>query len=249
MCEATTESCSSALISHWISRFGLPDQITSDRGSVFTSALWTQLSQRLGITANTTTAYNPEANGIVERLHRSLKAALMSRCTSESWSTELPWVLLGLRTTPKEDGFSTAMKVYGDNLTVPGDFFRQASDPLPTDLHRAAQRFIPCQPTYHPTRKVFIPDALLQSSHVFMRIDAAKPPLTPPYVGPYKVLQRKEKSFQLQIKNKLEWVSIDRLKPAYLPPDDIPDLKFSRAGRPLRGRDLSFGGSPVPVAS
>ena len=68
-----------------------------------------------------------------------------------------------------------------------------------------------------------------------MRVDAAKPPLTSPYVGPFKVLQRKEKTFQLQIRNTLDWVSIDRLKPAYLLPDDVPDLKFSCAGRPLRG--------------
>ena len=81
-----------------------------------------------------------------------------------------------------------------------------------------------------------------------MRVDASKPPLTPPYVGPYKVLQRKEKSFQLQIRNAKDWVSIDRLKPAYLLPDDQPDIQFSRAGRPLRGRHLSLGGSNVPAA-
>ena len=73
-------------------------------------------------------------------------------------------------------------------------------------------------------------------------------PSPPPYVGPYKVLQRKEKSFQLQIRNAKDWVSIDRLKPAYLLPDDQPDIQFSRAGRPLRGRHLSLGGSNVPAA-
>ena len=82
MTDASTESCVSALIESWISRFGLPDNITSDRGSVFTSNLWSQLAQRLGISTTTTTAYNPEANGMVERFHRTLKAALMSRCSS-----------------------------------------------------------------------------------------------------------------------------------------------------------------------
>ena len=119
---------------------------------------------------------------MVERFHRSLKAALMTRCTSDTWTAELPWVLLGLRTTPKDDGLSTAMRVYGDNLTVPGDFFRQATDPPPADLHRAVQRFIPTQQTYHPKRKVFVPDALLKSSHVFMRVDASKPPHSTPTI-------------------------------------------------------------------
>ena len=106
------------------------------------------LAQRLGISTTTTTAYNPEANGIVERFHRSLKAALMSRCTSEKWKLELPWVLLGLRTTPKDvDDHAPAEKVYGDNLTVPADFFRQNSDlPLP-ELRDAVARFIPGQQT------------------------------------------------------------------------------------------------------
>ena len=246
MVDASTDSCVSALIDAWISRFGLPENITSDRGSVFTSALWTQLAQRLGISTTTTTAYNPEANGIVERLHRTLKAALMSRCTSDKWKTELPWVLLGLRTTPKDaDDHAPAEKVYGDNLTVPADFFRQSPDLPLAELRDAVTRFIPCQQTYSTSRTTYVPADLNSSSHVFMRIDAAKPPLTPPYIGPYKVLQRRKKSFQLQIRNSTDWVSIDRLKPAYLLDNDQPPVTFSRAGRPLRGRQLSQGGSAV----
>ena len=234
--DASTDSCVSALIDAWISRFGLPENITSDRGSVFTSALWTQLASRLGISTTTTTSYNPEANGMVERLHRTLKAALMSRCTSERWKAELPWVLLGLRTTPKDiDDHAPAEKVYGDNLTVPADFFRQSSDLPVAELRDAVTRFIPCQQTYSTSRTTYVPPKLDSASHVFIRTDAAKPPLTPPYTGPYKVIQRREKSFQVQVRNKLDWISIDRLKPAYLI-DEQPSITLSRAGRPLRGR-------------
>ena len=90
-----------------------------------------------------------------------------------------------------------------------------------------------------------MPADLQKSTHVFIRVDAAKSPLTPPYTGPYKVLQRKDKSFKLQIRNSIDWISIDRLKPAYLLQDDQPDVTFSRAGRPLRGRHLPQGGNPV----
>ena len=246
MADASTASCVSALIDAWISRFGLPENITSDRGSVFTSALWTELARRLGITTTTTTAYNPEANGIVERLHRSLKASLMSRCTSDEWKVELPWVLLGLRTTPKDaDDYAPAEKVYGDNLTVPADFFRQTKELPIEELRDAVARFIPCQQTYSTARTTFVPPDLHSASHVFVRVDAAKPPLTPPYTGPYKVIQRRQKSFQLQIRNSADWVSIDRLKPAYLIDNDQPPVTFSRAGRPLRGRHLLQGGSTV----
>ncbi|XP_066950714.1 uncharacterized protein [Macrobrachium rosenbergii] len=54
---------------------------------------------------------------MVERTHRSLKAALMARCTDDNWKVQLPWVLLGLRTTPRTNGDeSPTQKVYGKPL-------------------------------------------------------------------------------------------------------------------------------------
>ena len=47
------------------------------------------------------------------------------------------------------------------------------------------------------------------------------------------MLQREEKSLLLLIKGTKDWVSIDRVKPAFLPEDDPPPVSFSRAGRPL----------------
>ena len=47
-------------------------------------------------------------------------------CTIDgpNWVDELPWILLGIRTAPKEDlGTSSAELVYGVPITVPGDFF------------------------------------------------------------------------------------------------------------------------------
>ena len=249
MTDATTDSCVTALIEGWIAKFGLPDIITSDRGSVFTSSLWTNIATRLGVTTTTTTAYNPEANGMIERLHRTLKAALMSRCASDVWKDELPWVLLGLRTTPREpDNFSPAERVYGESLTVPADFFRTSTEPEMSQLRDNAQKFIPSRQTYHPTRPTHVPEDLLSSPHVFVRVDAAKPPLTPPYTGPYKVLQRRAKSYLLQLGNKRDWISIDRLKPAYLLNNDQPEVTFSRAGRPLARRRPPKGGSVVQVS-
>ena len=43
--------------------------------------------------------------------------------------------------------------------------------------------------------------------------------------------------FKIVIRDKPEWVSIDRLKPAYISVDDQPELsssRYSRVGRPLR---------------
>ena len=60
------------------------------------------------------------------------------------------------------------------------------------------------------------PSALAKTSHVFLRVDAVRRPLTPPYDGPFPVLQRGEKTFKILKGNKELLVSIDRLKPAFL---------------------------------
>ena len=235
MSNATSASCALSLLSGWISRFGIPDHITSDRGTTFTSQLWISLGQLMGTTVHHTTAYNPEANGMVERFHRTLKAALMSRCNGPVWLSQLPWVLLGLRTTPKDDlNVSPAEMVYGDPLVVPGEFFPDA--PTTTDVARlrgVVGKFAPCKQTYRPSGQRYVPRDLFKTKYVFLRTDAHSPALSPPYSGPYEVIERKKKAFLLRVKGADDWISVDRLKPAYLQDDDPPPVQFSRAGRPL----------------
>lgn len=43
-----------------------------------------------------------------------------------------------------------------------------------------------------------------------------KKSLHPTYDGPYRVLSKKNKVFEIQYPNRISFVSIDRLKPAYL---------------------------------
>ena len=101
--DISAASCANALIRGWIARFGVPSNLTSDRGAQFTSALWAELGKTLSIKNINTTAYHPQANGLVERFHRTLKAALMATGEATSWMGRLPHVLLGIRTARKED--------------------------------------------------------------------------------------------------------------------------------------------------
>ena len=113
----TSSQCVQALITGWIARFGVPGDITSDRGSQFTSSLWSEIADRLGVKLHLTSAYHSQANGMIERFHRTLKASPKARLTGSNWVEELPWVLLGLRTAPKEDlGYSSAEMVYSRTL-------------------------------------------------------------------------------------------------------------------------------------
>ena len=153
----SASSCAAAFLSTWVSRFGIPEHITSDQGSSFTSLLWASLNKLLGSTSHQTTAYNPEANSMVEHLHRTLKAALIACCNDSFWFHQPPWVLLRLRTTTKEGlNVSAAEMVYGDPLVVPAEFFPAMSPPadlccLWQIVEKFAQLGQPIVPAGRPT--------------------------------------------------------------------------------------------------
>ncbi|XP_014214889.1 KRAB-A domain-containing protein 2-like [Copidosoma floridanum] len=118
-----------ALYDSWIACFGTPLTITSDQGAQFKSALFTELAKMIGPSRIRTTPYHPQSNGMVERFHRSFKVGLMC-CPDVPWPDALPSVLLGLRTSFKEDlQASPAEMLYGTTLRVPGDFFTAQSHP------------------------------------------------------------------------------------------------------------------------
>lgn len=222
------------LTTNWIARFGVPDTITTDQGRQFESELFRSLFSTFGIQHSRTSPYHPQSNGMVERFHRTLKSALTAHESSQ-WSTKLPIVLLALRNTVKA-GFelTPAELVYGATLRLPGEMFHAApAEPQPPELvatlrdYMAQLRFTPG--TNHDTRRAaFVPSDLSQVSHVFVRVDAIRPPLQPRYEGPFAVLERREKTFQVQRHRSTTWVSIDRLKPAFIARED-PTAEHSYA--------------------
>jgi cleavage and polyadenylation specificity factor subunit 1 len=198
-------------------------RVTTDQGTQFESKLFNELSKLLGTHHIRTTPYHPQSNGMVERLHRQLKAAIKARGNSVHWFHELPFVLLGIRSAIKEDlKCSSAELVYGQSLRLPGDFFtsplKDSNDDIPdfvTKLRDTMTKMLPTDTRQIKQDKIFIPKDLDKCDFVFVRVDRIRTGLTYPYEGPYKVIKRLRKHYVLDIKNKNVSISVDRLKPAY----------------------------------
>ncbi|XP_076764840.1 uncharacterized protein LOC143431789 [Xylocopa sonorina] len=215
------ETVARTFIAGWVARFGTPLRITTDQGRQFESELFKRLNAFLGSTHLRITAYHPAATGLVQRLHRQLKAAI--RChNDERWTDSLPIVLLGIRSAYRDDlKVSTAELVYGQNLRLLGEFFNniKTDNREPPDTIKELRAYFrdirPIPGTRHGQQKMFIHKDLETSSHVFVRVDAVKRPLQHPYEGPFPVVSRSNKTYIIRLRGKDTTVSVDHLKPAY----------------------------------
>lgn len=248
----TAEEVADVFTREWIPRFGVPTVITTDRGTQFESDLFRRLTQRFATKRIRTTAYHPAANGMIERVHRTLKASLM--CHGDSWTKALPLVLLGMRSAYKEDIKATASEMlYGTTLRLPGELLVSSQemprleDPCDfvVKLRRHMEAIRPVSASRHSDPAVFIFKDLETASHVFLRDDTVRRPLQPPYTGPHQVIDRSGdgKTFTIVVKGRTVVVSVDRVKPAYV---ERTDSQHPGHGSSPSG---SLQPSPPPVVS
>ncbi|XP_068204691.1 uncharacterized protein [Palaemon carinicauda] len=62
MAKSSTDAWAQALLSSWVSHFGVPEDMTTDRGPAFISDLWASFSCLMGTNLHSTVAYNLAAN-------------------------------------------------------------------------------------------------------------------------------------------------------------------------------------------
>jgi hypothetical protein len=198
---------------------GSPDmecRLTSVWGTQFTSAIWDALCQQLGIQHQPTTAFHPQGNGMVERCHHRLKDVLRARLAGPDLPLHLPWVLMGLRAAPTEDtGVSAVKIVFGALLVLPGQILDAEELSLADFIAKLLQSGPrpPSRPLSYGQLVATPAAALLSVAFVYVRKGSTVPPLWPLCSDPYKVLASGPKVFRLQVGEREESVSIDRLKP------------------------------------
>lgn len=221
--DATSETVINAFLNNWVAVFGAPRYITTDRGQQFESVAFRKMCEFLGCLRLRTTAYHPATNGMVERFHRQLKAALKARDDRNDWVDNLAMTLLSIRATIKPDlRSSPAELVFGTTLRLPGEFFaadspanEHAVSDFLTRIRRFARNLRPIAPR-PPTQPSHLDPALEKCSHVFVRCDRVRQPLQPPYDGPFEVRKRTAKVFTVLMNGAEDTISVDRLKAAFV---------------------------------
>ena len=89
----TVEATVDALQRHFVSIWGIPANIVTDRGPQFVADLWKQLWTAVGTTLSLTAPYHPETDGQSERMNRTWKDMLRSfidRNAKGTWDQLLP---------------------------------------------------------------------------------------------------------------------------------------------------------------
>jgi hypothetical protein len=116
--EASAHEITQFIYEELICRHGIPNEITSDRGTEFVNELIESLTLRYKIKHIRTTSYHPQGNGQTERTNRTLKDVLSKLADKKlSWDFYLPSALFALRTIQQESiQFSPAEVLYGRKL-------------------------------------------------------------------------------------------------------------------------------------
>ncbi|KAK2395721.1 hypothetical protein QL285_057430 [Trifolium repens] len=105
-----------------IYRFGIPETITTDQGSVFTGRKMQEFAQEIGFRLLTSTPYYAQANGQVEAANKIIINLIKKHIAQKprNWHKTLNQVLWACRNSPKESTNTTPFRLtYGHDAVLP----------------------------------------------------------------------------------------------------------------------------------
>ena len=166
--------------------------------------------------------------------------------------------LLSIRSIPNESNFSPFAAVTGSNFALPqilidtnkhlecnSSYIKQLFNNM-TSLD-----FLDLSLGYnHSKPNTYVPKDLRDSTHVWLRTDRVRKPLEAPYTGPYPVHDRSPKHFTIELPSgERRTVSLDRLKPAYLPTPASTDSTATPASAEPIATPASADSTATPASA
>jgi transposase InsO family protein len=132
-----------SLFFRWISIFGAPHSIHSDRGTCFESSLFKELCDLMNIKKTRTAPYYPKSDGLIERLFRTVKDMIYATMQTykREWNKVLPVVEMGLRgSIQSTTRISPHEVVFGHQMRTPISWMTNTNANAGS-FHRSTIRF------------------------------------------------------------------------------------------------------------
>lgn len=122
LADHTANTIAKAFVENFICHHGIPKAIVTDQGPDFMSRIFTACCKLLQIKKINTTAYHPQANGALERSHRTLAEYLRHYVSEKKleWDEYVPYAMFTYNSTiHSTTKFQPYELVYGYPVEVP----------------------------------------------------------------------------------------------------------------------------------
>ncbi|WVZ81092.1 hypothetical protein U9M48_028511 [Paspalum notatum var. saurae] len=254
-----TKQYAELYISRIVSLHGVPQTITSDRGSLFLSRFWEQLQIALGTNLIHSSAYDPQTSGQVERVNQILEDMLMACALTYStkWDECLPLAEFAYNNSyQKSLEMAPFEALYGRRCRTPLNWSepreRVTFGPnLATQAEE--QRAQSRQKSYSDKRRR--PLVFEEGDHVYLQVSlmkrvhrfGVKGKLAPRYVGPFKITERcGSVAYRLELPPHLAAVHdvfhVSQLKKCLRVPEEVVDTSHLQIEP-----DLTYEEQPLKI--
>lgn len=248
------------LVMQFVSRFGVPFSIKSDRGRQFECELFREMAVMLDIEHHMSTPFHPQGNSRVERMVKVVGNLVASFCHDQKeWDKDLPLLTLAYRSSVHEvTGYSPNYIMLGREVSLPldvmmGNLPEAERKGVPEYVCELKERMQKCFAEVRNTLKIFGErqtryynlkghgDELQPGQLVYAREKTRRkgvsPKLAPKWRGPFVVVKRFGTIYDVQTgPHKTKILHFDLLKKCHR---DIKDVSawMRRAVRQITGAE------------
>src|SRR3954464_8572310 len=207
----TASQLADLYISRIVSLHGIPLEISSDCGSLFTSRYWKSFMEAFGTHLSLSTAFHPQSQGQVERVNQVLEDMLRACVLSfgMKWEESLPYAELSYNNSYQDSLKMAPFEVlYGRKCRTPLNWSGTGERPecrpnlvqQAEDQDRVVQENLKAAQSrqksnydrkhremeYQPGEYAYLRVAPIRGTHRF----GIKGKLAPRYIGPFRILSR-----------------------------------------------------------
>lgn len=247
---ATAENVVKVLDERVFSYFGVPEIIHSDQGSQFESQLMQEFCRIWGCDKTRTAPYRPQANGICERLNRTIADALRSLLLDKDykpkdWDLLLPQIMRVLRAVPHTVTKETPnFLMFGREVRLPEALLNDIAekDNLPVEdyaqaIHwrmQSAHQMLREEQLQARTEDSEEPplfkvgDLVYLKAHQLRRGRSKAKKLQPKFVGPYLVVQTLPYHTYRVSRDGKQTIEHEARMKLHIPSEVIQDPEFKR---------------------